>query len=93
MSKHTVTIDQYALPLHINRERAGGYVAVCPVWPDCFAQGDSIEAVLYEAKQVAVSLIELYEEEGKPIPLKRVTSKPNPLRFNIEVDVFSSRYA
>lgn len=92
MSTHVVSLDQFTLPLQITRD-AGGYVAVCPVWKDCFAQGDSIEEALYEAKQVAISLIELYEEEKMPIPLKKVLSKKTPSRFNIDVDVFSPRYA
>jgi predicted RNase H-like HicB family nuclease len=92
MSTHIVYLDQYTLPLEITGD-AGGYVAVCPVWKDCFAQGDSIEATLYEAKQVAISLIELYEEEKMQIPLKKVLSKKTPSRFSIDVDVFSTRYA
>ncbi len=92
MSTHIVSLDQYTLPLQIS-EDAGGYVAVCPIWKDCFAQGDSIEATLYEAKQVAISLIELYEEEKVQIPLKKVLSKKPPSSFSIDVDVFSTRYA
>ena len=61
-------IQEFELPIEI--EKDDGYVTRCPKWSDCYAQGDSIEEVINEISYVASSLIELYKEEGMPIPLK-----------------------
>lgn len=69
--KKIINVRQYQLPLNISCDEYG-YVAACPLWSDCYAQGDSIDEVIAEAQAVAVSLIELYQEEDKSIPLKMV---------------------
>lgn len=66
-------LSQYKLPLKITPQTGGGFIASCPVWPDCYAQGDTIEEVTLEITAVAQSLIELYKEEGLNIPLKTGT--------------------
>lgn len=65
-----LTISEYELPIVIQKEKKGGYVANTPKWSDCYAQGETIEDVLAEISTVAASLIELYQEEGKKIPLR-----------------------
>jgi predicted RNase H-like HicB family nuclease len=45
-------------------------VVTCPVWPDCYAQGDTVDEAILEITAVAQTLIELYKEEGIEIPLK-----------------------
>ncbi len=72
----TLTIAEYELPVIIESQTDGGYVARCPKWRDCFAQGDSIEEVLNEISLVASSLVGLYEEEELVVPLTlKKTSK------------------
>ena len=60
---------QYELPLQIERDSSGGYVASCTTWPDCYAQGDTIDEAVLEVTAVAQALIELSTEEKLPIPL------------------------
>lgn len=60
---------QYELPLQIERDPSDGYIAICPTWPDCYAQGDTIDQAVLEVTAVAQTLIELYTEEELPIPL------------------------
>lgn len=60
---------QYELPIKVVPEK-GGFYALCPIWKDCYAQGDTIDEVVQEAVAVASSLIEIYEEEDLKIPLK-----------------------
>ena len=55
----------------------GGFTAHCPVWKDCYAQGETIEEALNEASYVASSLIELYKEEELQIPLKLKKTEKN----------------
>lgn len=67
------SVAAYELPVVVRRER-GGFFASCPTWSDCYAQGDTLEETLSEIQAVALSLIALYQEEGKPIPLRRRSS-------------------
>ncbi len=67
MRKNTV-VKEYELPVDIKKD--GEYfVATCPVWSDCYAQGYSLESAVREIEGVTKTLIEIYEEEGKKIPL------------------------
>ena len=67
----SIIIAEYELPVVIDQDEVGGYVATCPLWNDCFAQGDSVEEALSEVTAVAASLIDLYKEEKMQIPLKK----------------------
>lgn len=66
----TLNIQEYELPIVIQEEKESGFTAKCPIWKDCYAQGETIEEVLNEISYVASSLIELYKEEEMSIPLK-----------------------
>jgi predicted RNase H-like HicB family nuclease len=70
-------IQEYELPLTITEEKEGGFTAVCSAWQDCYAQGETVEDIINEISYVASSLIELYKEENKKIPLtlKNTTQK------------------
>ena len=70
MNKKVINIQEYELPITIKSEKEGGFIAVCPVWKDCYAQGETIEEAIREISYVASSLIELYKEEDIRIPLK-----------------------
>lgn len=63
-------IQEYELPITITEEKEGGFTAICSAWQDCYAQGQTVEDVINEISYVASSLIELYKEEDKEIPLK-----------------------
>lgn len=67
--KQKLKILEYELPIVIQQEK-GGYFASCPLWNDCYTQGETIEEAINEISYVASSLIELYKEEGFRIPLK-----------------------
>lgn len=54
---------EYELPVRIKEEKTGGYLATSPIWPDCYAQGDTIDEAILEITAVAQSLVELYKEE------------------------------
>ncbi|MEK7633849.1 MAG: type II toxin-antitoxin system HicB family antitoxin [Patescibacteria group bacterium] len=79
-TKKYLTLAEYSLPIEIQRED-DGYVARCPVWSDCFAQGDTIDEAINEISYVASSLIELYKEEDLEIPLKLKGIKENKSSF------------
>ena len=78
-----LAVLEFNLPIHIQEDSSGGFVATSPVWSDCYAQGDTIDEVVNEITSVASSLIELYKEEGLKIPLKFSIIKKTT--FNIPV--------
>lgn len=63
-------VFEYELPIEIEPQKVGGFVVTCPIWSDCFAQGDTVDEAILEITAVAQSLIELYKEENLEIPLK-----------------------
>lgn len=71
MLKQIKKVLTYELPIKIEKQQAGGFVATSPVWQDAYAQGDTLEEAVLEITAVAQSLIELYNEEGFEIPLKK----------------------
>lgn len=85
--KQTKRISEYELPIKIEPQKLGGYVATCPIWSDCYAQGDTVDEAVLEIMAVAQSLIELYKEEGLKIPLKLQKEKGVLNQFNIPVIV------
>lgn len=74
-----LTIHEYELPITVTQDTTGGYIARCNIWPDCYAQGDSIEEAINELSSVATTLIELYQEENLSIPLKLKHTKQHVL--------------
>lgn len=70
MLKRSTKVSEYELPIKIEPQKEGGYVATCLPWKDCYAQGNSVNEAVLEITAVAQSLIELYKEEGLKIPLK-----------------------
>lgn len=88
MKKTFININEYDLPIIIKEDKDGGFVANCSIWDDCYAQGDTIEEVINEISYVASSLIELYKEEDKKIPLKiKDSQEKNRSNININIPV------
>ena len=75
MLKRSEKVAEYELPIKIEPQKSGGFVVTCPVWSDCYAQGDTIEEATLEITAVAQSLIELYKEEGLRVPLKPLKNR------------------
>ena len=89
MLKQTKKVLEYKLPVEIKPQKEGGFVAVCPDWSDCFAQGDTVDEAILEITAVAQSLIELYTEERLEIPLKLQKEKGLANLFTVPVIVTS----
>lgn len=87
MLKRKALVFEYELPIKIAPQKEGGYVVTCPLWKDCYAQGDSIDEAVLEITAVAQSLIELYKEEGLKIPLKLQKEKGVTNPFTVPVIV------
>lgn len=68
-TKKNLVISEYELPIEI-RQNDDVFLAKCPKWSDCYAEGDTLEEAINEISYVASSLIDLYKEENLKIPLK-----------------------
>lgn len=69
MKPKTLYLEEYELPIKISEDPDGGFVAHCPLWLDCYSQGETVEETINEISSVAKSMIELYREENLLIPL------------------------
>lgn len=74
MKKKDLTIFEYKLPVIVEKDK-DGYVATCPIWTACFAQGDTLEEAINEISYAASSLVEMYKEEGLSVPLELKETK------------------
>lgn len=89
--KKIETIKAFQLPIVVKQE-GDFFVATCPEWPDCYAQGNSIDEATAEIIGVASTLIELYQEEGMRVPLvSKVKSRGrHTTKLSFNVPVFAS---
>lgn len=78
---------EYELPIKVSPQEDGGFVVTCPIWSDCYAQGDTVDEAILEITAIAGSLIELYKEEDLIIPLKMVGRKNLVNSLNVPVIV------
>ena len=87
MLKQTEKVLEYELPIKIEPQKEGGFVVRCPIWSDCYSQGETVDEAVLEITAVAQSLIELYKEEELKVPLKLQKEKKvnNPLSVPIIV--------
>lgn len=74
------------LNLHLERLPEGVYLATSDELPGLLAQGSTIAETLEIAQDVARNLIELYQEDGIPLPAKL---KPMPGNAEISIPVTS----
>jgi len=89
MLKQNTKVSEYDLPVKITSQKRGGFVATCNVWPDCYAQGESVDETILEITAVAGSLIEIYKEEGLEIPLKLQKERALGSSLNVPIIVAS----
>ncbi len=77
---------EYELPIEVETQKVG-FVVRCPIWKDCYAQGDTLDEAILEVTAVAQSLIELYKEEDLKIPLKiqKTSSVDSPISIPVIV--------
>lgn len=87
--KKTESVKKYILPLEVIKD-SGCYLASCPVWPDCYAQGKTIDEVTSEVISVASALIDLYKDESLKIPLKLEGSAKAQNKVAFDVPVFAN---
>lgn len=87
MRKNTV-VKEYELPVDVKKD--GNYfVATCPIWSDCYAQGRNLDEAIREVENVARTLIEIYEEENMKVPLKLKSQNRSTTKYKFNLSVLS----
>jgi predicted RNase H-like HicB family nuclease len=56
------------LPVIIERDENGVFVAECPVLKGCYTQGETLEEAMENIREVIQMHIELMMERGEPLP-------------------------
>ena len=87
MLKQSTKVSEYELPVKINPQKEGGFTVTCSIWPDCYAQGETIDEAILEMTAVAQSLIEIYKEEDLKIPLKAQKERKIDNPFSVPIVV------
>jgi len=61
-------MQKLRLPVIIERDENGVFVAECPVLKGCYTQGETLEEAMKNIREVIQMHIELMMEWGEPLP-------------------------
>ncbi|MEX1255215.1 MAG: type II toxin-antitoxin system HicB family antitoxin [Dehalococcoidia bacterium] len=56
------------IPVQIEAQEEGGYLAICDVIQGCHAEGETVAEALENLEDVARVLLEVQKEDGVPLP-------------------------
>ena len=77
-------MTQYKIPIEIERQEEGGYLASCPILQGCHAEGETVAKAMENVEDVARNLIELMREDGVALPPELELAKPG-VRLHNEI--------
>ena len=58
----------YKVPLLLTPQAEGGYTVTSPLLPELVTEGDSLSEALDNVKDALAAVIEIYQEQGRPLP-------------------------
>ena len=58
----------YKVPLLLTPQPEGGYTVTSPLLPELVTEGDSMSEALDNVKDALAAVIEIYQEQGRPLP-------------------------
>ena len=58
----------YKVPLVLTPQPEGGYPVTSPLLPELVTEGDSISQAVENVQDALATVIELYEDIGRPLP-------------------------
>ena len=58
----------YRVPLLLTLQAEGGYTVTSPLLPELVTEGDSIAEALENVKDALAAVIEIYQDQGRPLP-------------------------
>jgi antitoxin HicB len=56
------------IPLVFTPQPEGGFTVTSPVLPELITEGDTIDEAYANVSDALAAVIELYEDEGRPLP-------------------------
>jgi antitoxin HicB len=59
----------YKIPLLLSPQPEGGFTVTSPVLPELLTEGDTVEEALANARDAFATVVELYEDLGRSLPL------------------------
>ena len=59
----------YKLPLVLEPQPEGGYTITCPLLPELITEADTLDEVGPNVADALAAVIEIYEDDGRPLPL------------------------
>lgn len=63
----------YKVPLLLTPQPEGGYTVTSPLLPELVTEGDSLSEALDNVKDALAAVIEIYQEQGRPLPQSVLT--------------------
>lgn len=66
----------FVIPVEVQPQEEGGYLAICEAIQGCSAEGDTVAEALENLEDVARVLLELRKEDGLPPPEGLETHEP-----------------
>ena len=57
----------YKVPLLLTPQAEGGYTVTSPLLPELVTEGDSIAEALENVKDALAAVIEIYQDQGRPL--------------------------
>jgi antitoxin HicB len=60
--------ELYKIPLVLSPQPEGGYTVTSPVLPELVTEGDTPDDVMDNVRDALDAALELYEDEGRPLP-------------------------
>lgn len=58
----------YKVPLLLTPQAEGGYTVTSPLLPELVTEGGSIVEALENVKDALAAVIEIYQDQGRPLP-------------------------
>ena len=58
----------FRLPLILEPQPEGGFTVTSPLLPELLTEGDTVAEALENVKDALAAVIEMYEDEGQPLP-------------------------
>lgn len=63
----------YKILLLLTPQPEGGYTVTSPLLPELVTEGDSLSEALDNVKDALAAVIEIYQEQGRPLPQSVLT--------------------
>jgi antitoxin HicB len=75
------------LPLVFTPQPEGGFTVTSPTLPELITEGDTFEQATINARDALAAVVELYEEEGRSIPIDAKPPADGMIVWTDELDV------